>query len=86
VGCRNENDFIRLWAHECLRVFQDRLIDQDDQLIFEKLLKQILKDTFNKDWASLVVQTPLVFTNFVQVIKESDNEFHENVYCEIVKF
>lgn len=27
---RNENDMIKLWAHECLRVFSDRLISQAD--------------------------------------------------------
>lgn len=26
----SDNDFIKLWAHECARVFQDRLINQDD--------------------------------------------------------
>lgn len=25
---RAENDIVKLWAHECLRVFQDRLINQ----------------------------------------------------------
>jgi len=26
-----EDDMIKLWAHECLRVFQDRLISQEDR-------------------------------------------------------
>ena len=26
----NENDFLKLWAHECQRVFQDRLISNED--------------------------------------------------------
>ena len=21
IGCRNENEMIRVWAHECMRVF-----------------------------------------------------------------
>jgi dynein heavy chain len=29
-----EDDILKLWAHECLRVFQDRLISQDDRDIF----------------------------------------------------
>ena len=27
---RDDNDFIKLWAHECQRVFQDRLINTED--------------------------------------------------------
>ena len=27
----NENDFVKLWAHECSRIFKDRLISLDDQ-------------------------------------------------------
>jgi dynein heavy chain len=30
----SEDDILKLWAHECLRVFQDRLISQDDRDIF----------------------------------------------------
>ena len=28
---RNDGEFVRLWAHECLRVFSDRLINTSDQ-------------------------------------------------------
>ena len=37
---RNENDLIKLWAHECLRVFSDRLISDSDHEKFEELLKE----------------------------------------------
>lgn len=30
--------FIRLWAHECQRVFHDRLVDDDDRKWFEHML------------------------------------------------
>jgi len=26
----NDGDFLKLWAHECMRVFQDRLINEAD--------------------------------------------------------
>ena len=29
-GCRDENEFIKVWAHECMRVFEDRLVDTKD--------------------------------------------------------
>lgn len=31
VGCRSEIEFIKVWAHECMRVFHDRLINHEDQ-------------------------------------------------------
>lgn len=35
----NESDFIKLWAHECSRIFKDRLISTEDQVFFDNLLK-----------------------------------------------
>ncbi len=46
VGCRSEIEFIKVWAHECMRVFHDRLIDQKDQDFFKNQLKNIVKENF----------------------------------------
>ena len=54
----NENDFLKLWAHECSRTFKDRLISIQDQNFFEGLLKDLLKSNFKKDWNSLVTIEP----------------------------
>ena len=37
---KTENDMIKLWAHECLRVFSDRLISESDNEKFQELLKE----------------------------------------------
>ena len=37
---KTDNDMIKLWAHECLRVFSDRLISEEDHEKFENLLKE----------------------------------------------
>jgi dynein heavy chain, axonemal len=34
-----EDDMFKLWAHECFRVFQDRLISDEDRNIFTDLVK-----------------------------------------------
>eukprot|EP00736_Rhodelphis_marinus_P007919 Rmarinus@m.2764 len=40
----------RLWTHECLRVFHDRLIDDDDREFFVKNIKEIYKNNFKRDF------------------------------------
>jgi dynein heavy chain, axonemal len=37
---------VRLWAHESLRVFHDRLIDDGDRLWFGRLLCEMLERHF----------------------------------------
>jgi len=34
----NDDDFVKLWAHECMRVFQDRLISDEDRAKFDELM------------------------------------------------
>lgn len=41
---KNPDDFTKLWIHECCRILQDRLIDQNDKKWFEKSIIQILND------------------------------------------
>ncbi|CAD8045721.1 unnamed protein product [Paramecium sonneborni] len=36
----NQYNLVKLWTHECLRVFSDRLIDSYDLKIFENVLKE----------------------------------------------
>eukprot|EP00752_Nemacystus_decipiens_P009956 g8879.t1 len=44
---------IRLWAHECQRVFSDRFVQDaaDDQGRFREVINGQLKATFSTDWA-----------------------------------
>ena len=66
---------IKLWAHECLRVFQDRLISSEDRAKFDDLLKEVVKEKFKKEFDPMIVAKPLLFASFV----------HSSAYCNLVK-
>ena len=50
---KDKEVFIRLWSHECMRVFYDRLIDDTDRTWFKDLIANTVKDKFNSDWAKI---------------------------------
>ena len=50
----NANECLRLWSHECLRVFSDRMIETKDTAWFFQLLCTMLKDKCKKEWSALI--------------------------------
>jgi dynein heavy chain len=41
---------VRLWAHECVRVFEDRMINEDDHAWFRKLMADNCLEFFRMPW------------------------------------
>jgi dynein heavy chain len=82
------NDLIKLWAHECMRVFSDRLIDKAGLDIFnEEILKPVTNDVFKKTLNSIVKFEPLLFGSFIPTKYPDDDTTkiaYQNVYCELV--
>lgn len=35
-----KEQFVRLWSHECLRIFHDRLVDDSDRVWFNHMLEE----------------------------------------------
>ena len=83
----SDNDMIKLWAHECQRVFSDRLISQEDRDQFMDMLKQKIKERFKKDYDKIVEVKPLLFASFVPTLyAEGDVDKKKplgDVYCEL---
>jgi dynein heavy chain len=82
----SEDSMVKLWAHECLRVFQDRLISMDDRDKFSELLQAFVKTSFKKDWEKLVTIKPLLFASFTPLIFPDGDDTkkpYNDVYCEL---
>ncbi|CAF1149286.1 unnamed protein product [Adineta steineri] len=70
----NVEGLLRLWYHENCRVFQDRLINDEDRDWFRKLLGDRMKADFNMNFES-VVQEPVLYGDFVA--SSADKSYQE---------
>mmetsp|Transcript_28832 Transcript_28832/g.20858 ORF Transcript_28832/g.20858 Transcript_28832/m.20858 type:complete len:111 (+) Transcript_28832:4371-4703(+) len=68
TGIKKDDDMVKLWIHETLRVFSDRLISEEDREKFKELLKVKIKEKFKKDWEKVVTIEPVLFGSFTPLI------------------
>jgi len=83
---KTDEDMIKLWAHECLRVFQDRLINMDDRAAFDEMIQLQVKEKFKREWSSLVTVEPLLFASFVPLVYpdgDTKKRPYNDIYCEL---
>ncbi|KAK0176317.1 hypothetical protein PV328_000464 [Microctonus aethiopoides] len=81
---RNIKQMLRLFYHECLRVFHDRLIDDNDKNYFYQLLSQICSRTFGDEVISVssnnTVEPPqLFFGDFMQFGAPMESRIYEEI-------
>lgn len=65
VGINSNTTLIKLWMHECTRVFCDRLVNTDDTATFSTLIETILQKHYSFSVERLVESQPLLFGQFV---------------------
>ena len=76
--------------HENCRIFQDRLVNDEDRTWFKKLLEEKLVDSFQMRFDEVVTRTPLFYGDFmipsaeVKLYNEITNE--EKVCINGTKF
>jgi dynein heavy chain len=81
--CQSPDLFKKLWVHESMRVFYDRLINEEDQLWFEELMCELLGRFFSSptDHEAMFGDRdhPLLFGDFLKPGLEMADKTYE--YC-----
>ena len=69
--------FVRLWCHECMRVFSDRLINDADMQAFHTLLNAQLEQHFRMDLMKVTSGQRLLYADFM--VPGADPKQYEEV-------
>lgn len=56
---------VRLWLHECERVFRDRLVNDTDIEKYDEFVSAALKASFKEEPLDQVTAVPNLFTSFM---------------------
>jgi dynein heavy chain, axonemal len=78
---KEKEQVVKLWTHESMRVFQDRLVDDIDRQWFQNLLKSTIQVSFYPSGhvpPTLAVDNSLIYCNF------SDPKSIAKPYIEII--
>lgn len=82
---REERDLLRLFYHECLRVFHDRLINVEDKTYFYILMKEICGRCFGTPVLNLpdekIIYNPptLLFGDFMRFGAPKQDRIYEEI-------
>jgi dynein heavy chain len=56
---------LSLWMHEAQRVFQDRLINDEDRAWFRRALEEQLQKQCNLTWADVISTDRLIYGDYL---------------------
>ena len=84
--CSSADDIFRLWIHESRRVFQDRLIDEQDRSWFEKMQGEVVVKHFKKPMKGIVGDGAdgkglLLYADFLN----KNLEYEQRKYCQVTE-
>ena len=68
---------LRLWCHECSRVFEDRLVNTEDKEWFQELLRKHVSSDFQVDSTAVLGSGPLFYGDFM--LANTDNKLYEEI-------
>lgn len=62
---------MRLWYHECCRVFQDRLVNDEDRQWFDSLLRKEIEKYYQVDSAVALGKGAILFGDFLDPTQDA---------------
>ena len=68
---------LKLWTHECSRVFEDRLVNNEDREWFQKLISKTMNAEFSVEPKEIVGEGPLLYGDFM--MPNTDNKNYEEI-------
>jgi dynein heavy chain len=76
--CGSADTFARLWVHECMRIFCDRLINEEDQAWFRAQMLELSGRCLRVPFTEAdLFERPIVFCDFLK--PDADPKFYEEV-------
>ncbi|EGV61784.1 hypothetical protein CANTEDRAFT_131278 [Yamadazyma tenuis ATCC 10573] len=76
----NLPDFIRMWYHEGLRLFYDRLVSDDEKVWTKSLFEDVIKECFPFADTIVIMQEPVLFSDWLSSSYESVNKAELNKF------
>ncbi|CAG9462277.1 unnamed protein product [Pedinophyceae sp. YPF-701] len=70
--------FLRLWRHECMRIFQDRLVSAEDKEVFAAKLAELVAERYSGH-ADSVLRNPCLFGDYRNAMAEGEARLYEDL-------
>ena len=80
-NCPDATSMIRLWMHECMRVFHDRLIDEEGKTYLKELLLELVAVNFSESWdyEDTFVDGHIMFGDYLKQGAEGADRVYEEI-------
>uniref|UniRef100_A0A8C2U8V4 Dynein axonemal heavy chain 10 n=1 Tax=Coturnix japonica TaxID=93934 RepID=A0A8C2U8V4_COTJA len=69
---------VRVWRNECLRVFHDRLINEEDKALVQEHIKNLIEENFSDELED-AMRDPILFGDFRMALNEGEPRVYEDI-------
>ena len=84
------DELVRIWAHEALRLFQDRLVEEEERTWTVQMVREVALENFPSANLDVALQGPILFSNwlsknYISVEQEQLRDFVKarlRTFCE----